>query len=259
MAIKTEWVTLGQGAQSFPAFLATPSEVPRGGVLVVQEIFGVNSHIRSVVERTAAAGYVALAPDLFWRVKPHIELGYTPDDIAQGREVRAKLKDDDTIHDVGLGMGVLMGRPAMRGKKLAVMGFCWGGLISYLAACRLKPAAAVVYYGGNIPNNLSEADKIVCPMMYHFGDLDKGIPVTDVDKIREAMKGRPDTKVFLYKGADHGFHCDQRGSYHPESAKYAWSARWSSSRKQSDRSFRGDRAVSSGRRIQSGAARVMCH
>lgn len=222
MAIKTEWVTVGQGAQSFPAFVATPSDVPRGGVVVVQEIFGVNSHIRSVAERAAAAGYVALAPDLFWRVKPHIELGYTPDDIAQGREVRGKLKDDDVVKDVGLAMGVLANRPAMRGKKMAVMGFCWGGLISYLSACRLKPAAAVVYYGGGIPNYLGEASKIACPMMMHFGDLDKSIPVADVEKIRETMKSKPDTKVFLYKGAEHGFHCDQRGSYHAEHAKYAW-------------------------------------
>ncbi len=222
MAIKTEWVNVGQGAQTFAAFLAMPSEPPRGGVLVVQEIFGVNSHIRSVVERTAAAGYAVLAPDLFWRVKPHIELGYTPDDITQGREVRGKLKDDDTVKDVGLAMGVLATRAGMRGKKMAVMGFCWGGLISYLSACRLKPAAAVVYYGGNIPNYLGEAGNIPCQMMYHFGELDKGIPLTDVDKIREAMKSKPDTKVFVYKGADHGFHCDQRASYHPESAKHAW-------------------------------------
>jgi carboxymethylenebutenolidase len=221
MAIKTEWVTVVQAEQTFPAFLTLPSGPVRGGVLVIQEIFGVNSHIRSVAERAAEEGFVALAPDLFWRVKPHIELGYTPDDIAQGREVRGKLKDDETVQDVAAALKVLAARPEMKGKKLGVMGFCWGGLISYLSAVRLKPAAAAVYYGGGIPNYLKEADKLG-PIMYHFGELDKGIPMDQVEQIKTAMQGRPDATVYTYPPADHGFHCDQRGSYHAPSAKQAW-------------------------------------
>jgi carboxymethylenebutenolidase len=222
MAVKTEWVTVVQAEQPFPAFLALPAGPARGGVVVIQEIFGVNSHIRSVAERIAEAGYVALAPDLFWRVKPHIELGYTPDDIAQGREHRGKLKDDETVKDIDASMKVLVARPEMNGKKWGVVGFCWGGLISYLTACRLKPAAASVYYGGGIPNYLKESGHIPCPILFHFGELDKGIPLTDVDKIKEALKSKADATVHVYPGADHGFHCDQRGSYHPASAKQAW-------------------------------------
>jgi carboxymethylenebutenolidase len=123
MPAKTEWVTVVQAEQTFPAYLALPSGPCRGGIVVIQEIFGVNSHIRSVAERTDEAGYVAIAPDLFWRVKPHIELGYTPDDIAKGREFRGKLKDDETVKDVDAAMKVLAGRPEMKGKKWGVMGF----------------------------------------------------------------------------------------------------------------------------------------
>ena len=222
MAVKTEWVIVVNAEQTFPAYLALPAGPAKGGVVVIQEIFGVNPHIRSVAERTAEAGYVALAPDLFWRVKPHIELGYAPDDIAQGRDVRGKLKDDETVKDVDAAAKVLAARPEMKGKQWGVMGFCWGGLITYLAAARLKPAAASAYYGGGIVNYLGEAANIKCPIVFHFGELDKGIPLDQVDKLKEAVKSKQDATVHVYPGADHGFHCDQRGSYHAASAKQAW-------------------------------------
>jgi|SRR5579863_1246333 len=222
MAIKSEWVTVVNAEQPFPAYLALPAGPARGGVVVIQEIFGVNSHIRSVADRTAEAGYVALAPDLFWRVKPHIELGYTPDDIAKGREFRGKLKDDETVKDIEATSKVLASRPEMAGKKWGVMGFCYGGLQTYLTAARLKPAAASVYYGGGIANYLGEADHIKCPILFHFGEIDKGIPMDQVDKIKAAMASKADATVHVYPGADHGFHCDQRGSYNEGSAKIAW-------------------------------------
>jgi carboxymethylenebutenolidase len=222
MAVKTEWVTVVNAEQTFPAYLALPAGPAKGGVVVIQEIFGVNSHIRSVAERTAEAGYVALAPDLFWRVRPHIELGYTPDDIAQGREFRGKLKDDESVQDVDATARVLNARAEMKGKKWGIMGFCWGGLITYLAAARLKPAAASAYYGGGIVNYLGEAANIKCPIVFHFGELDKGIPQDQVDKLKEAVKSKKDATVHVYPGADHGFHCDQRGSYNAASAKQAW-------------------------------------
>jgi carboxymethylenebutenolidase len=222
MAIKTEWVTVVNAEQTFPAYLALPSGPARGGVVVVQEIFGVNSHIRSVAERTAEAGYVALAPDLFWRIKPHLELGYTPDDVTTGRGYRGQLKDDETVKDVEASMKVLTARPEMQGKKWGVMGFCFGGMITYLSAARLKPTAASSYYGGGIVNYLAEAGNIKCPIMFHFGELDHGIPVEQVDKLKDALKSKPDATVHTYPGADHGFHCDARGSYNPDSAKQAW-------------------------------------
>ncbi len=222
MAVKSEWVTVVSAEQTFPAYLSLPSGPAKGGVLVIQEIFGVNSHIRSVTERTAEAGYVAIAPDLFHREKPHIELGYTPDDIAKGREHRGKLKDEDVIRDADATAKLMAARAEMKGKKWGVVGFCYGGLVTYLIAARLKPAAAASYYGGGIVNYLGEADKIKCPITFHFGELDKGIPMDHVDKVKAAVAGKPDAVVYTYPGADHGFHCDERGSYNADSAKQAW-------------------------------------
>lgn len=223
MTAKTQWIQVPVGSQSFKAYLAVPDlPQPRPGVLVVQEIFGVNSHIRSVAERVAEAGYVALAPDLFWRVQPGFEVGYTPEDIAKGREVRAKMNMDEVLGDMKAAADVLKARPETRGHKLGVMGFCWGGLITYLCACRFQPDAAASYYGGSIVNYLKEADRITKPVMFHFGELDKHIPLSEVEQIQAAMRGKKDTTVFVYPGADHGFHCDQRGSYHAPSAAKAW-------------------------------------
>jgi carboxymethylenebutenolidase len=223
MTIKTQWLQIPVGTQSFKAYLAAPDlPQPRPGVLVVQEIFGVNSHIRSVAERVAEAGYVALAPDLFWRVQPGFEVGYTPDDIAKGREVRGKLDTEQVMADIKAAAAVLAGRPETNGRKQAVMGFCWGGQIAYLAACRMKPDAAAVYYGGGIANLLKESSGIAKPVMFHFGELDKGIPLSEVEQIQKAMQSHKDATVFVYPGADHGFHCDQRGSYHAPSAAKAW-------------------------------------
>ena len=222
MAAKTEWITVVNAEQTFPAYLALPAGPAKGGVVVIQEIFGVNSHIRSVTERTAELGYVALAPDLFWRVKPHIELGYTPEGIEQGRGYRGKLKEDETVQDVGATAKALAARTEMKGKKWGIMGFCWGGLVTYLGAARLKPAAAVAYYGGGIANYLGEAGNISCPVLFHFGEQDKSIPMDQVDKIKETFKSRRDVTVHVYPRAEHGFNCDQRGSYHAASAKQAW-------------------------------------
>ncbi|HUJ74490.1 MAG TPA: dienelactone hydrolase family protein [bacterium] len=222
MAIRTERVSITVGEQAFPGYLALPSGTPRGGIVVIQEIFGVNSHIRSVTERAAEAGFAALAPDMFWRVRPGIELGYTPDDIAKGREVRGKITEDSAVQDVSAAMGHLAARREMQGHKLAVMGFCWGGLITYLSACRLKPACVSSYYGGGIANFIKEASKITCPILFHFGELDKSIPMDQVNQVKEAMKSHKDATIYTYPTAEHGFHCDQRGSYNPEAAKVAW-------------------------------------
>jgi len=223
MTIKTQWVQIPAGRQTFKAYLATPDlPNPRPGVLVVQEIFGVNSHIRSVADRVAEAGYVALAPDLFWRVQPGFEVGYTPDDIAKGREVRGKMDMEQVMGDMKATLDVLKARPETKGKKTGVMGFCWGGLITYLSACRFQPDASSAYYGGGVVNHLKEAEKLANPIMFHFGELDKGIPMSEVEQVQAAMRSKKDATVFVYPGADHGFHCDQRGSYHAASAAKAW-------------------------------------
>lgn len=223
MTIKTQWIQIPAGKQSFKAYLAAPDlPQPRPGVLVVQEIFGVNSHIRSVADRLAESGYVALAPDLFWRVQPGFEVGYTPDDIAKGRDVRGKMDMEQVLGDMQATADVLKARPETKGQKLGVVGFCWGGLLTYLSACRFQPDAASAYYGGGVINFLKEADRLTKPIMFHFGELDKGIPMSEVEQVQTAMRPKKDATVFVYPGADHGFHCDQRGSYHAPSAAKAW-------------------------------------
>jgi carboxymethylenebutenolidase len=223
MAIKTESVQIQSDAGAFGGFFAAPQgggTVP--GVVVIQEIFGVNAHIRDMCQRFAEAGYAALAPDLFWHVEPGIELGYTPDDIAKGREIRGKLDADATVADVRSAFAALRARPETQGHKVGITGWCYGGLITYLAACRLDPDAVSAYYGGGIVNFLAEAEKLRAPSLFHFGEKDPGIPLAEVEQLRAKVQGKPDTAVHVYPNADHGFNCDHRGSYQEAAAKLAW-------------------------------------
>jgi len=205
----------------FNAYLAVPDATPAPGVLVVQEIFGVNSHIRSVVERFAEAGYVALAQDVFWRDAPGIELGYDDDGISRGRELKAATQADDAVADMKAALATLRARPECN-SKVGVVGYCYGGLLTYLAATRLDPACASSYYGGGIVEYLAEARTINIPMQFHFGEQDAAIPLDHVEQIRQAVSGQENIEVFVYPGAGHGFHCDQRGSFDAASAEQAW-------------------------------------
>jgi carboxymethylenebutenolidase len=194
------------------AYRAEPAGSPRAGLVVIQEIFGVNSHIRSVADGFAADGYVVLAPALFDRVKPGIELSYEPDDIEQGRAIRAQIAHDDAVKDMAAAVEALRGE----GLKVGVVGYCWGGSLAWNAATRLDGvAAAVGYYGGMIPDMADEQPK--GPILLHFGENDASIPLEGVEKVKAA---HPEVQVHIYP-AGHGFNCDQRGSYHAESAKLA--------------------------------------
>ena len=193
------------------AYRADPDGTPRGGLVVVQEIFGVNSHIRSVCDGYAADGYLAIAPALFDRYERDVDLGYSPDDIAKGRVLKGKAANDVALRDVAAARDT-----AAEAGKVGIVGYCWGGLITWLAASRLPGfACAVPYYGGGMPDAIGETPR--CPVMAHFGEWDQMIPVAAVDKLKAA---HPDIEVFIY-AADHGFNCDQRASYDPISAKLA--------------------------------------
>jgi carboxymethylenebutenolidase len=193
------------------AYVAHPAGTPKGGIVVLQEIFGVNGHIRKVADGFAAQGYLAVAPALFDRVEPGVALGYDEAGIARGLEIRAAIPLEGTIADVAAAVA-----EAAQGGKVGVVGYCWGGLLTYLATARIpRVAAGVGYYGGNIPAFLGEAPKV--PLMLQFGEEDHGIPLTQVEAIRAA---RPEIPVHLYP-AGHGFNCDERGSYHAESAALA--------------------------------------
>ena len=193
------------------AYRADPDGSPRGGLVVVQEIFGVNSHIRDVCDGYAADGYRAIAPALFDRIEKGVELGYTAADIARGREYKAKATADAALLDVDAARGAV----AAAGK-VGIVGYCWGGFITWLAACRLKGfAGASSYYGGGILDAVGEQPR--CPVIAHFGERDHVLPVAGVRAFAEA---HPDVAVHIY-AADHGFNCDQRGSYDPAAATLA--------------------------------------
>jgi len=207
-----ETIRLKSKAGEIDASLATPKGDVKGGIVVIQEIFGVNQHIRKVTDFFAAQGYLALAPCFFDHIKPGVELGYTPDTMAEGRKLVGELGVDKAVQDVDAAISALKARGV---KKVAVTGFCWGGTITWLSATRLKPDAAIGYYGGGIHGTKNE--KPTVPTQMHFGDKDMHIPMTHVNELR---KLHPGVQVFDYP-ADHGFHCDERGSYDAAASKQA--------------------------------------
>jgi carboxymethylenebutenolidase len=195
------------------AYRADPAAAPKGAVVVVQEIFGVNHHIRAVCNRLAGEGYVAIAPAIFDRIEPNFTSGYSPDEIAVARKFvanpdwAAMLRDTQAAIDAVKSIG-----------PVGIIGFCLGGSIAYAAATRLSGlSAAIGYYGGAIVRFAD--DKPGVPTQLHFGEKDAGIPLSDVETIRTK---RRDVEVFIYPGAQHGFHCDERASYDKASADVAW-------------------------------------
>ncbi len=218
----TKTLSIPSSNGPFSGFLATPKDGIRGGVLVIQEIFGVNLHIREVTERLADEGYAALAYDAFWRSKPNIALEYNAEGTKRGLELRQTVSPDQATADIKASLEALGALPELGGKKCGVIGFCMGGFYAYLAATRLKPAAVSSYYGGGIAANLAEATALNMPTQFHFGKTDASIPMSDVEKVQKATKSNPKVETFVYPKAGHGFNCDKRESYHAESAKQAW-------------------------------------
>ena len=197
------------------AYCAQPAAAPKGAIVVLQEIFGVNPHIRSLCERFAQAGYVAIAPALFDRVARGQILAYDEAGVARGREVKAQISDEQALVDVQAAIDWATGQIGPEGK-VAVIGFCWGGTLAWLSAARLGGlCAGVAYYGTGIAACLGEAPKV--PMMLHFGEQDAHIPPDDVNAIAQAWPG-----FALYRyPAGHGFNCDDRPAYHRPSAELA--------------------------------------
>ena len=207
-----QWIELtAADGTRISAWRADPAGRPRGALVVAQEIFGVNSHIRSVCDGFAADGYVALAPALFDRYETEVDIGYTPEDIAKGRELKARAGIDNALLDVAAARDAV----ASSGK-VAVIGYCWGGYVAWMAAARESGfACAIPYYGGGILEAKGEHPR--CPVLAHFGEQDKGIPVAGV---RELAAAHPEAQVFIY-AADHGFNCDQRAAFNAAAAKLA--------------------------------------
>jgi len=195
----------------FDAYVAEPAGVPRGLVVIAPEIFGINKHIQSVADGYAADGYLAVAPALFDRVQRKYDTGYSQPEIMAGVEIMKKMNFDHAMSDVA---AVLQyGKSA---GKSAIVGYCWGGVVAWLAASRVPGlSCSAPYYGGGIPNFLEEKPK--CPVMFHFGETDQSIPM---EKAKAVVAAYPNEQAFFYP-ADHGFNCDHRGSYNAEAAKLA--------------------------------------
>ena len=201
---------------TFPAYVAEPAGTPRGAVVVVQEIFGVNSHIRAVADGYAAEGYLAVAPSTFHRVKPGVELGYTDEDMKAGFALKTavdELPAPGVLQDLQAAIEY-----AGRAGKVGIVGYCWGGLLTWRAASELSGlSAAVPYYGGGMTTPEESARQPRVPVLAHFGERDHWIPLETVEAFRAA---HPEVEVHVY-AADHGFNCDQRGSHDAAAAQLA--------------------------------------
>ena len=196
---------------SLSAYLVKPAGPPRGAIAVIQEIFGVNSHIRRVAEQYAAEGYLAIAPAMFDRVQKDVDLSYDAAGIQAGIALLMKTTNEGALADVNAALNAVV-----HAGKVGMVGYCWGGRVTYLSACHTNIAAGVAYYGGGIAQLLPETPR--CPVMFHFGEKDTHIPLTDVEKIRAAY---PQGEYHLYP-AGHGFNCSERADFDPTSARLAF-------------------------------------
>lgn len=201
---------MARDGHEFRAYLAAPPRASRGAVIVIQEIFGVNPHIRAVTDSYAAEGYTAIAPCLFDRVRRGIELGYGPQDREEGFGYVKQLKPEQVMKDVAAALAIVR-----HSGRVGIIGFCWGGRVAYQAAGELPLACGVVYYGGGITQILDQKPK--CAMLYHFGERDQHITQDDVAKIRAA---NPEGTFHIYP-ADHGFNRDVGANYDAASAALA--------------------------------------
>ena len=196
----------------FEAYVAKPEGEPIAGLVVVQEIFGINPHIRSVTDGYAKDGFLAVAPALFDRYERGVELGYEGEDMQKARSLASRLDIDAALRDTAAALDYVR---TQTGKKSGVIGYCFGGTVAWLAATRLKVDAAVGYYGGRIAMFAAEQPK--APVMLHFGKKDQHIPKEEVDTV---AKAHPEVEIYWYD-AGHGFNCDMRASYDAPSAKLA--------------------------------------
>ena len=218
--VSSEWISIDAEGGRFEGYFVRPPAGSGPGLVLFQEIFGVNAHIRGVAEQYALAGFVVLAPDVFWRQQPRVELGYEGADRDQGRAFGAALQPAVVAADVAAAVAALRARPETGGRKVGAIGYCMGGRLAYVAAASAGVDAAVCYYGGGIQNMLGLAGGIGCPVQLHYAGHDDHIPPAAVEQVRAALAGKT-AEVHFYADASHGFNCWARSSYHPASAALA--------------------------------------
>ena len=206
--------------QAFDAYLSLPPTGTGPGLVIIQEIWGVNEHIRAVADQYAADGYVVLAPDVFWRQQPRVDLQYTPADTQLAYQYMNNLDGPNAVQDLVSTAQALRARPDVNGK-IGSIGFCMGGRLSYQLAATGAVDGAVCYYGGGIQNALAVAPAVQVPILFHYAELDAHIPATAVSAVQEAFAGRSNAQFHTYPGADHGFNCWGRPMYNQRAAALA--------------------------------------
>ncbi len=232
LEIRTERVSVPNGNLQIAAHLALPtSEGPFPGVIVIQEVFGVNAHIRDVAGRIAKAGYVAIAPSIYQRQAPDFEVGYSPSELQLGRRYKEQTTASELLSDIQAAIEYLKQMPSVKGDAIGCIGFCFGGHVAYLAATLPDIKATASFYGAGIANwtpgggepTLARTPQIAGTLYAFFGNADSLIPSEQVDQIEAELQKHPiPHRIFRYDGAEHGFFCDARASYHPTAAADAW-------------------------------------
>ncbi|WP_013324192.1 dienelactone hydrolase family protein [Gloeothece verrucosa] len=232
LEIETKTVQISNGDLAIDAYLATPKqEGSYPGIIVVQEIFGVNDHIRDITRRLASEGYVAVAPAIYQRIAPGLELGYTEEDITLGRSYKEQTQADELLNDIKATIDYLYSLPQVQRIGVGTIGFCYGGHVVYLVAVLDEIKATASFYGAGITNStpgggeptINRTKDIKGTIYAFFGLEDPLIPNEQPDEIEAALKKHNISyQIFRYPNADHGFLCDQRGSYNPEVAADAW-------------------------------------
>lgn len=219
--MNASWIDLrATDGGTYGAYLSLPPAGKGPGLVLFAEIFGTNRHIRAVADQYALDGFVVLAPDIFWRQAPRIELGYEGADRERAMQL-VRTADMQAIGaDVGTSVAALRARPELTGK-VGAFGYCMGGRLAYLAAATAGVDAASCFYGGGIHDKLEHAASIDCPIQFHYAGIDANIPLDAVQRVRDAFKGRNNAEFFVYPAAQHGFNCWERATYHAPSAAQA--------------------------------------
>jgi carboxymethylenebutenolidase len=220
MSTHSKWIDIATEDGTFQAYLALPHTGKGPGIVLIQEIFGVNQHIREVADQYAADGYVVLAPDIFWRAEPRVELGYVGADRDKGIAIAQQTDFSKILKDIGATAQALRTLPEFDGK-IASIGYCLGGRLAYNSAASSLVDAAVAYYGGGIQNQLERAAEIKVPILFHYAEDDSSIPMSAVDEVRKRFTGRDNAEFHLYVGAHHGFNCPYRATYQQHASALA--------------------------------------